>query len=290
MGSFYVILIPMKRYINNTPYNIYHFTTKKWSHPVHNHTYFEIIFILQGSGIHNINGNNIRYDEGDTFLLGPEDFHSFDIMGETEFCFIRFNESFTRTLAEGENKEEGSVLETLLRTSSQSRGSIVRNPKDKIRLRTLLSILEEEYPNYQSPYYEMVRNNLMRSIMLILARNLRFSDQFVQASNYNGSVEVILTYIKKNIYSPSKLTIAHLADQFNYAPSYVSGFFKKHIGESIKQYIIKYKMKLIEARLIYSQMTLSEIAYEFSFTDESHFCKQFRKYYGTTPTEFRKRN
>ena len=280
----------MKRYVYNTPYNIYHFTTNKWSHPIHNHTYFEIIFILRGAGIHNINGNKIQYEGGDTFLLGPEDFHTFDINEETEFCFIRFNESFTRTLVVGDNNGLGFVLDTLLRTSSQSRGSIVRNPQDKTKLKTLLSILEEEYLNHRLPYYEMVRNNLMRSIMLILARNLRVSDEFVNSSNYDGSVEAMLTYIKKNIYTPSKLTITHLADQFNYAPNYVSGFFKKHIGESIKQYIIKYKMQLIEARLIYSQMNLSEIAYEFGFTDESHFCKQFRKYYGTTPTKFRKRN
>ncbi|WP_416171451.1 helix-turn-helix domain-containing protein [Algoriphagus boritolerans] len=65
---------------------------------------------------------------------------------------------------------------------------------------------------------------------------------------------------------------------------------KKHVGESIKQYITNYKFGLIEARLTYSKLTLSEIAHEFSFTDESHFCRQFKKYSGITPTEFRRRN
>jgi AraC-like DNA-binding protein len=48
-------------------------------------------------------------------------------------------------------------------------------------------------------------------------------------------------------------------------------------------------MSLIEARLQYSQHSLTEIADEFGFTDESHFCKQFRKYTGNTPTAFRKK-
>nr|WP_236648858.1 AraC family transcriptional regulator [Spirosoma sp. 209] len=57
----------------------------------------------------------------------------------------------------------------------------------------------------------------------------------------------------------------------------------------MKQYIVKHKIKLIEARLLYSPLTLAEIADEFGYTDESHFCKQFRKYTGQTPGSFRKR-
>lgn len=69
----------MKRYTIQTPFNIYHFTASKWAHPVHNHTYYEIIFILQGNGKHQINGNLVEYQEGDVFLLGPEDSHNFEI-------------------------------------------------------------------------------------------------------------------------------------------------------------------------------------------------------------------
>ena len=102
------------------------------------------------------------------------------------------------------------------------------------------------------------------------------------------SVEPILLYVRQHIYNPKELTMEHLAEVFNYAPAYISIFFKKQTGESLKQYIVKHKIKLIEARLLYSQLSLCEIADEFGYTDESHFCKQFRKYTGSTPTEFRR--
>jgi AraC family transcriptional regulator, L-rhamnose operon regulatory protein RhaS len=95
-------------------------------------------------------------------------------------------------------------------------------------------------------------------------------------------------YIKQHIYEPEKLGIVHLSEIFNYAPDYVSIYFKRHTGESLKQYITKYKMKLIEIRLLYSQLTVSEVADEFGYLDESHFCKQFKKFTGRTPTAFRK--
>ncbi|KQS30723.1 AraC family transcriptional regulator [Dyadobacter sp. Leaf189] len=277
----------MKRYVLHTPFSIYHFEAVKWVHSVHKHTYFEIIFILKGSGTHHINGNAFEYAAGDVFLLGPEDFHHFEILDLTEFSFVRFNESIHKQLPGDKDHPWQPIIRGLLHTSSQSRGSIVQDKQEKEKLHQLLAVLEAESANDQSQYFEVIRDNLMRSMLIILARNL-----FSQAQSkpvQQDSIEAILMYIKKHIYQPEELTIEHLARTFHYAPAYISIFFKKHTGESVKQYIIKHRVKLIEARLLYSQMTLSEIAHEFGYTDESHLCKQFKKYTGTTPLLFRLR-
>lgn len=277
----------MQRYLLHTPFSIYHFEADKWNHPVHKHSYFEIIFILKGNGKHNINGNTFDYTEGDIFLLGPEDYHSFEINAITEFCFVRFNDSIHQKQVGEKGGLWQQIVNTLLYTSSQGRGTIVHNKQDKKKLFALLAVLEEENENQDSKYFDSIRTSLMQSMLIILARNL-----FEQAPPSNpltkDSVEAILVYIKQHIYSPSKLTIEHLAEVFNYSPDYISIFFKRHTGESLKQYITKYKMKLIEIRLLYSQLTVGEIADEFGYIDESHFCKQFKKFTGTTPTAFRK--
>jgi len=276
----------MKRYILHTAFNIYHFEATQWEHSVHKHTYFEIIFILKGQGQHNLNGNSYDYTEGDVFLVGPEDFHDFEIATLTEFCFIRFNESFLKHSTQEGNTWQ-KIVDSLLYTSSQSRGSIVHELSEKQKLHHLLHVLEGEYQRPESQYFEIIRDNLMRSIMVILARNLLGQSAAPIATN--DSVEAILLYVKQHIYEPSLLTIEHLAEVFHYSPAYISIFFKRHTGEPLKQYITKLKMSLIEARLQYSQHSLTEIADEFGFTDESHFCKQFRKYTGKTPTAFRKK-
>lgn len=277
----------MKRYILHAPFSIYHFEAQTWVHSVHKHTYFEIIFILKGNGIHRINGNAFDYFEGDVFLLGPEDYHHFEIGDVTEFSFVRFNESIHKELPGDKDHPWQPIIRTLLNTSSQSRGTIVTDKQEKRKLHHLLTVLEAESANDQSQYFEVIRDSVMRSMLIILARNL-FS-QIQSRPVLNDSIEAILMYIRQHIYRPEDVTIEHLAETFHYAPAYISIFFKKHTGESIKQYIIKHKIKLIEARLLYSQLTLSEIADEFGYTDESHLCKQFRKYTGTTPMSFRMR-
>ncbi len=278
----------MKRYILHTPFNIYHFEASTWAHAVHKHTYFEIIFILRGRGLHNINGNTFGYGQGDVFLLGPEDYHDFAIQEVTEFCFIRFNELVHKQPEGGKDTSWELIIKTLLTTSSQSRGTLVADHQEKQKLHYLLKVLEAEYERNQSPHFAIIRDSLLRSMLVILARNL-FSQTPVRTQTAD-SAEAILMYIRQHIYQPDKLGIDHLADVFHYAPAYISLFFKKQTGESLKQYIIKHKIKLIEARLLYSSMTLAQIADEFGYTDESHLCKQFRKYTGYTPSTFRRRS
>ncbi|QRR00842.1 helix-turn-helix domain-containing protein [Dyadobacter sandarakinus] len=275
----------MKRYILHAPFSIYHFEADVWEHSVHKHTYFEIIFILNGSGMHHINGHAYEYASDDVFLLGPEDFHHFEIAETTEFCFVRFEESIDKQQFGQSEPAWQPIIKALLNTSSQSRGSIVIDKLEKQKLLHLLATLEAECANERSAYFEIVRDSILRSMLLVLARNL-----FSQSSSNKvkkASIEAILMHIRQHIFQPEFLTIGHLAVTFNYAPTYVSLFFKRHTGESLKHYIIRYKVRIIESRLLYSNRTLTEIADEFGYTDESHLCKQFRKYTGVSPVSFR---
>ena len=58
----------------------------------------------------------------------------------------------------------------------------------------------------------------------------------------------------------------------------------------MQQYILNYKMKMVESRLLHTDMRINEIVEELGFTDESHLNRLFRKYKGISPTEFRKQN
>lgn len=96
------------------------------------------------------------------------------------------------------------------------------------------------------------------------------------------------TYICHHITRPDHLRMEKMADVFNYSQSHLSALFKQQAGESINQYIIRYKLQLVETRLRLSSMTISQIADEFGFTDICHLNKLFKRYYQTTPTDYRR--
>ena len=43
----------------------------------HKVSFFELVYIVSGTGIQTINGNTFKYKRGNLFLLAPEDAHCF---------------------------------------------------------------------------------------------------------------------------------------------------------------------------------------------------------------------
>lgn len=280
----------MRRYIRYEPFDIYCFEASEWQHPVHKHTYFEIIFIKSGNGKHFVNGNTLHYERGDVFLLGPEDYHSFNIHTTTEFVYIRFTESFINDSSTHKHKAWQQTINALLTTAYHSDGNILKSEEEKKMLDHLLAVLVHEYQNrHEGSSYEMIVDGIMKAMVSILARNIISQAKSEAASSKTPQlIESMLIYIRQNIHQPEQLRMEILAERFHYSPSYLSAFFKKQVGEPLQQYILKFRLKLVENRLINSSMTISEICHEFGFTDESHLNKVFRKYYGKAPGVFRK--
>ncbi|WP_423148087.1 AraC family transcriptional regulator [Rubrolithibacter danxiaensis] len=281
----------MKRYLQYEPININEFEVEAWEHPVHKHNHFEIIFIRKGEGKHFVNQNGFEYTSGDIFLLGPEDFHYFEITSATRFCYIRFMETIFESSSSRKANTWQRSFEFLLNAPYQYCGSIVKDDNEKKLLNNLLEVLLDEYQHRHSGSYEVMMDSLMKAILTILARNIiKGSYVEVEESKSFSIIENILVYIRQNIFQPEKLRIENLALNFRYSPKYLSIFFKKQTGENLQQYILKYKLKMVEYRLIYSDRSVSEIAYEFGFTDESHLYKIFKKYYEVNPSAYRMLN
>jgi AraC family L-rhamnose operon regulatory protein RhaS len=55
----------------------------------------------------------------------------------------------------------------------------------------------------------------------------------------------------------------------------------------LQQYILRYKLKMMENRLLFSDSPISQITDAFGFTDGSHLTRLFKKYYGLSPQAFR---
>ncbi|QMW05623.1 helix-turn-helix transcriptional regulator [Spirosoma foliorum] len=277
----------MKRYIQHEPFNVYHFTVDRWPHPVHKHSYFEIIFIRNGLGRHFINGHTFSYATGDVFLLGPEDYHFFEIQEPTTFCYIRFTELFIRDPALAQSTQWLPMVEYLLQTPYQANGSLVKDPGEKELLEHLLIVLVHEYDREEG-YDMLIINGIMKALLVMLSRTLvRQRTHESQQRPSPKLMEELLLYICQHIQDPNALRIERLVGRFNRSASYLSVLFKKQMGESLQVYILKYKLRMIENRLRFSNQSITQITTEFGFTDSSHLTKLFKKHYGLTPGRFR---
>jgi AraC family L-rhamnose operon regulatory protein RhaS len=271
------------------PFEIYYTKVDVCPKSAHKHNFFELVYIASGTGVQCINENNFNYQPGHMFLITPDDCHSFQIGTTTELVFIRFNDIYVKSQQQNDLRqiEWTKKLEYILHNASHQPGCILRNPPDKILVKAMVASLLGEWTNKQLYHHEII-SQIVNTIITIVARNIGLIMPNKVTDITGNTVVQILNYIQEHIYDAEKLKADIIASHFGIADGYLSRYFKKHTGESIQQYIINYKLKLVETRLQHSDMRINEIVYELGFTDESHLNRLFKKYKGLTPTAFRK--
>lgn len=263
------------------PFEVGLIETNEYTIKEQKNTYFEMIFILEGSGIQVINQHQLAYTPNKLFLLFPQDTHGFEVQQKTTFFFLRFNESYLKL----QPKEWLQKLEYIFHNHDHLPGCILKNTEDKPLIRALAEALLKEQ-NSQNKYQQEVMQQLMNTIITVAARNIALLET-AQKNNPTPQLSV-LGYVHQHIYSPSHLKIDALAAHFNVSPTYMGEYFKRQTGENFQQYINSYRMKLIESRLLLTNFRLSEIAGEFGLTDVSHLNKLFKNYKGINPSAYRK--
>lgn len=104
-----------------------------------------------------------------------------------------------------------------------------------------------------------------------------------------GAQEVarVLAYIQEHL--AEKITLAQLARVVNFNETYLCTIFRSHMGTSIFNYINQTRVECAAEKLRGSDAQLKEIAASLGFSDQFYFNKMFRKYYGISPSEYRKK-
>ncbi|MBN9385956.1 MAG: helix-turn-helix domain-containing protein [Chitinophagaceae bacterium] len=256
----------------------------------HKNTFFELVYIVKGSGTHSTGENKFEYEKGTLFLLLPQHVHSFQVRELTSFLFIRFNDIYLKAQkVKNLHSNLGDwiqKLEYILQSNYHLPGCILQNRDDKPLVTALVDAMIREYISRQEFQREVVQQ-LVNTIITIVARNIWLINAGNTTVRKDHSTEII-QYIHEHIYTPESLKAEVIATRFNISPSYIHEYFRKHTGESLQQYITGYKLKLVETRLQYSNMRMSEIVNELGFTDESHLNRVFKKHKGLSPSAFRK--
>ena len=94
-----------------------------------------------------------------------------------------------------------------------------------------------------------------------------------------------LEYIESHYAGP--IALGELARLTGLSPKYFCRSFRAVVHRSPVDYLNFYRVECASALLSSSDLTVAEVAYQCGFNDSSFFIKQFRRYKGTTPRQYR---
>lgn len=82
-------------------------------------------------------------------------------------------------------------------------------------------------------------------------------------------------------------SVVYFADKLNLSPNYFGDLIKKTTGKSPREYIRDRIISVAKHRIFYTDLSISEIAYQLGFTYPQHFMRLFKQQMGYTPSEYR---
>lgn len=277
----------MKRFNSFRPINIFRLEVENWEYELHNHNFYELIFVEEGSGIHQLNQVDFDYKKMDVLFLTPNDAHKFLIKEKTSFIYLKFTEQFaSEKLNQKGNFFWKEIFKMTLIQQNNTENSIVNQPIDKASLHALLKIMITEF-NAQEMFKEEVIEALFGSVMILIMRNLNpIACKTTVFSKKSEKINSILSYIRIHALDNDKMKLNEIAEKFSMSKTYISQYVKKHSGLSIQQHCIQTKLKLSEKMLEQKHFNINEIAEKLGFIDASHFNKIFKKYKNMNPSKF----
>lgn len=124
---------------------------------------------------------------------------------------------------------------------------------------------------------------LLQEVMLQQSRRLPRSET---DSFYSDKIQRIASYLRSHY--AERIELDGLAAKYGLSRRTFFRYWSKLFPHTPGQYLLELRMR--EARrLLHYDLPVSEIAIRLNFSDFSYFTEQFKRHYGETPSEYRKR-
>jgi len=95
--------------------------------------------------------------------------------------------------------------------------------------------------------------------------------------------EFIRTNYKK------KIKLVDISKAIYLSPYYLSHIFKRETGVTLMEYLAKVRIEEAKYLLENTPLNTTRIAFQVGYSDQSYFCKVFKKSEGISPSDYRKR-
>lgn len=268
--------------VRNTTYtddsNIYIVHTKagpdsSFNNNIHYHVFYEIEFIISGSGIYEI--NNVQHDikRGALFMVTPADFHTYSL-SITDSPLVFYNIQFYPHII---SDEISSCL-----YSQTTPVAIYLDGTDFVlackRFDYMLSTFEEK-----DFMYEKILRNEIENLCINILRdvNKRNRDSAID----NPVIRNAIIFVKNNYRDP--ITLKKAADHVGLSEAYFSHVFSSTMKMGFASYVRQTRL-IAAANLIKStSLPIKEICFDTGFTNTNYFTNTFSSYFGLSPREYR---
>ncbi|MBN1809450.1 MAG: helix-turn-helix transcriptional regulator [Planctomycetes bacterium] len=241
----------------------------------HKHEGYEIAYLVSGQVVWQVDGNEFEVRGGDLFVARPGEEHSgtADVMHPCVLFWTVILPSAPGLMMDGD--EAGFLKDAF------DAGARVARAPDGLE-RTLESLLNE-LRSGESP---AATRSLLTYAIVLMGRGFKAGGT-PDHEAVPAEVARALEIVRNELRDPP--AVPELAERVGFSVSRLSRLFRKHVGLSPGDYIVRKRIDAAKELIREGAGTITDVAFEMGFATSQHFADSFRKVTGLTPTEWRRR-
>ncbi|MCB2358532.1 AraC family transcriptional regulator [Clostridium estertheticum] len=256
----------------------------------HHHNYIEMIYVYSGELHQMVNGVNIVMKKGEVCILDTNVVHSIDTTSENDIiinCIMseKYLDDILLNRLSGNDLLSSFFIHAIYQSNDYNNYMLFKSGNSVKLTKLIEDVLCEYFDN--SPCSDEVINSYM---VIIFSELLKVFQNQSNSENYdllkNTKITDIILYIQNNY---KDATLASTAKNFHFHPNYLNSIIKKFQGNNFTHVLQESKLKKAAFLLKSSSLPVVSVSKNVGYENISFFYKIFKKSYGCTPTEYRKK-
>ncbi len=256
------------------------FHQEKSNSNVHDHDFFELLYVVKGSPIGVIDSQEIFLTEGNLCIMNPNAVHYFKKYHEGHDLILNivlpqeiFHKSIFHMLF-NDSALNSFFIRYQIENASKSYLLFTELDQD---IETFIRLLINEILN-KKQYSRVIIDHLLT---LLFTHIIRESEPKQRSS--------VLSQIIDTIYTDYQtVSLNRLSSKYNYHPKYLSARIHDYTGHSFRQLLTHIRLQNVVNYLLYTDDTIEHIVEQVGYKDKSSLYAAFKKKYHMSPSQYRK--
>ena len=253
---------------------------------MHNHHSLEINFCISGEGEYTIIDETYPILRNDIFIINNLEYHmAKNLSGDMQLLVLVFDPEL---ILSGSNDYQ------YIRAFYEWKNGFKHRLSGEIfateDIKGVLGSIQREWDT-KAVGWRLVVKSLLLMLLALLYRQFEsiegYSEEIRQFQNGYVKIAPAIRYMEEHY--KENIPLALLAREVHMSVNYFSSYFSQTMDCTVSEYLIRLRLKNASVLLATTDNSILSIALESGFDNISYFNRVFRKAFGMTPREYRKK-
>lgn len=257
-------------------------------YPLHSHDFYEMVFIVSGSGTHFTKDNELALNPGNVFVIVPGMQHGYKDVKNLVLYNILFGKRLFKDkffdLTDMPGYQSLFTIEPAYRNDNRFASMLRLTPAQLSELLPLIDrmLAESDSTDYGNGAKSLAFAYLMELLVMIF----RIYEETPRGDNQMIlRLADVFSYIESHTDQP--VTTEELMEVTNMSASTLNRYFKKCTGLSPIEFHTHKRIELACKLIRTTPLSMSAISDATGFADPNYFSRQFRKVMHMSPREYK---